>query len=143
VLAVAGQQHDPGPTASWVETRRSSRPSQTTRPALGGAAGEAVEQLGLAVALGAGDAHVSPRCSVKADRAERLALEAVDDQHLPGLRSAFGGDAGGKAASKGRPTISSTSWASVVAAASKVPWLRPSRSTVIRSAISSTSGGGG
>ena len=50
------------------------------------------------------------------------------------------GAGGGNAASNGRPTISSTSSASVVAFASNVPWFLPSRRTVIRSATSRTSG---
>jgi hypothetical protein len=99
-------------------------PSHTTRPAFGGTRpGEAVEQLRLAVALRAGDADGLAAVEGEADGPERLALQRVDDEHLAG--SSADGAAGGKAASNGRPTMSSTSAASVVGRVERA--LRPAR----------------
>ena len=139
VLAVAGQQHDSGPDRFVGRDQRqllavADHPSRFRRLA----AGQAVEELRLPVAFGAGDPTISPASEREADRPERLPLEAVDHEHL--ARLAASGAGGGNAASNGRPTMSSTSSASVVASASNVPWFLPSRRTVIRSATSSTSG---
>ena len=47
--------------------------------------GEGVEELGLAVPLGTCDSHHLARFQGEADRTERLALKAVDHQHLTTL----------------------------------------------------------
>ena len=102
-------------------------------------AGERAEELHLPVALGAGDPEDLALRDLEVDRAEPLAAQARDgEQHL-----AVGAPApcrSGKASWSGRPIISATRLSSDMPAASNVPWQTPSRRTVTRSAMPSTSG---
>ena len=116
----------------------SSLPLQRTVPVELLDAGEGPEELHLAVALGPGDAEDLALVYLEVDRPEPIALEPGDveaDLARPAI-----GVAVGERLPSGRPIISATSASSDIPAASNVPWLTPSRSTVIRSAIPSTSG---
>ena len=77
----------PASTASRVEIRVSSLPA--ARDPAGprrGPPGERVEQLRLAVALGPGDPDDLTAVQREADRAERLPLQCIDDEHFLGFR---------------------------------------------------------
>ena len=112
-LRSPGSSMIPARTASWVEISISSLPSQTTRPAFGGCRpARQSKSCGWPLPSAPAMPTISPLSKREAHRAERLTLEAVDDEHLAATRRRRGA-AGGNAASNGRPTISSTSSDSV------------------------------
>ncbi len=86
VLAIPRQKHDPRPhrlvgrdqAELAVVAHHPPRPGRRSP-------GEAVEQLGLPVALGAGDPDHLSALQCEAHRPERLALEPVDDENLTAL----------------------------------------------------------
>ena len=137
----------PTPASSMLARARvpvTSRPASRDRPAVAlPQAGDRVDQLGLAVAVDAGDADDLARADVEATRRDLLDPAVVDDvqpldleQHgSPGSRRRLldaqqdrpGRPSRGRATPRSRPR----------AAPSRS--ILPRRSTVIRSAISSTS----
>ena len=85
-LAIAGQQHDPG------AHRLVGRDQRQLLAGADDPAGprrdpprQAVEELRLAVALGAGDPHDLAGAQREAHRTEGLTLQGVDDEHVGGL----------------------------------------------------------
>ena len=85
-LAIAGEQHDPG------AHRLVGRDQGQLLPAADDPAGagrcpprERVEELRLAVALGPGDPDDLTAVQREADRAERLSLQGIDDEHFLGF----------------------------------------------------------
>ena len=129
----------PARTASCVEISIRSFPSQVTRPARGGwRPARQSNSCGCPLPSAPAMPTISPRCRVKLTGPNDWPCRPSTTS--TSTASSARGDGGGKAASNGRPTIRSTSAASSVVPASKVPRARPSRRTVTRSAISSTSG---
>ena len=104
--------------------------------------GDRVDQLGLAVAVDAGDADDLARADVERDAAHLLDPAVVDDVRGPRPRAATSPGLGGGLSTRSRtsrPTIARASDSSVAPSRGTVSIVLPRRSTVIRSAISSTS----
>ena len=76
----------PARTASLVEIKRQLLSgADDTAGARWDPAGKRVEELGLAVAFGAGDPDDLAAVQREADRAERLTLQGIDHEHFVGL----------------------------------------------------------
>ncbi len=134
-----GNRTMPARTASLVDTRLSSLPSHATSPALGGTRpARQSNNWGWPLPSAPATPTISPLSSSRLTGPNDCPCRPSTSSTRRGASDRSW--ACGNAASNGRPTISSTSCASEVAAASKVPWPRPSRRTVMRSEISSTSG---
>ena len=122
--------------------RVTSIPAMSTRAASSlRKPGDRVDQLGLSVAVDAGDAddlaaaHLERNASHLRDTAVVADVQILDvEQRLPVLAGVFS-----TRSSTSRPTISRARLSSVAPAAGRVSTSFPRRRTVIRSAISSTS----
>ena len=138
-LRSPGSSMIPDRTASCVDVSINSLPSQSTRPAFGGCRpARQSKSWGWPLPSAPATPTISPLFNVKLTGPNDWPWRPSTTR--TSRASPVSGAGGGNAASNGRPTIRSTNSGSVVPRASNVPWFRPSRRTVIRSAISSTSG---